>query len=209
MQWRIPTMRFLLLLLPLVCAVSSSSCLNRTPEQIRSLSKAGIVVVEDKDSQPKYRVIGTTVFNNGMETIHDPGFSFGDHLVARLRERGYPATKSTEIPNKPHIWLFPSYPYGKEGMTGAGVFRRSFLGMGDNNDVHCNYRASFAETKGSARKAQPIHFGNKAYFYESTDVEKQARRWSDFTPEEKRILRDALRTQMDKAADLILKDLGF
>jgi hypothetical protein len=202
-------MRLLFRCLPVFFALASSACLNLSPGEIRSISKSGIVVVEDKDSQPKYRVVGTTVFNNGVEAIPDPGFSFGDHLVAKLRARGYPATKSAEIPNKPHIWLFPSYPYGKEGMTGAGVFRRSFLGMGDNNEVHCNYRGSFAQTKGGARKEQPLHFGNTSYFYESTDIEKQARRWNDFSPEEKKILRNSLTVQMDKAADLILKDLGF
>ena len=195
--------------LPFLATFTLNSCLTRTPEQIRAVAKTGIVVVEDANARPKYRVTGTTVFNNGTETIPDPGFSFGDHLVKKLRERGYPATKSSDIPDKAHIWLFPSYPYGKEGMTGAGVFRRSFLGMGDNNEVHCNYIANFAESKGGARKSQPIQFGGKGYFYESTDVEKQAKHWNDFTAGEKKILRDSLTVEMDKAADLILRDLGF
>lgn len=195
---------------PLICFLSScASGPPLEPAQIQKMAQEGIVVVEGAEDKPTFAHIGTTVFNNSTETLSEPGTSFADYMVTRLKAKGHKASKSESTDHPRLLLLQATYPYQRPEMTGVGFYRRSFLGVSAPITAYCNFRGILLDKETNLTKAQPVNFGNKGYQHGATPVKKSVKSWSELTASEKNQMKSTLQTHMTAQADFILSQLGL
>jgi len=194
-----------------------ASCASMTPlekSSARNLAKDRIVVVESEDVLPKFSIIGTTVFNNKTQLIHDRGFSFTDHLVAKLKSRGYnaqklPSGQFASMTEGLALSIYPRHPYQMEEFTGLGFHQRKFMGLQGPVFSYCNFHATLVD-KGSRRRLNqpPDWFGSK-YYLAPTGIKRDIDDWEDFSAAEKKNLQVLLEQNMDNYSSSMLEQLGL
>jgi hypothetical protein len=194
-----------------------TSCASMTPletSSARNLAKDSIFVVESEDVLPKFSIIGTTVFNNKSELIYDRGFSFTDHLVAKLKSRGYnaqklPSGQFASMTAGLALTIYPIHPYQMEGLIGLGFHQRKFLGLEGEVLSHCNFCATLVDKKSRRRLNQPIDWLGANYCWAATGIKRNVDDWEDFSIAEKHNLQVLLQKHMDKCSTSILDQLGL
>ena len=161
----------LIVLILCSCGAYDTSALK--PAEAKQLKATTIEVVNvgSSNSSAGFSVIGTTAFNNKFENI--AGYpSYAEHLVERLRSKGYTAKVVDKKSNNPQLRFSDIYPYQAPSLAGLGVHQRKLLGMKGPLMVHSNFRGSLHfDSNGIERSiSQPINFGDKGYFNSSSGV---------------------------------------
>ena len=186
------------------------SCATPLKEsQLKSISTVGIV--NQFDENPRYMIIGSTIFSNKVSKIRNSEFKshLSAYVKSYLENAGYSVVYINEGESAAVdllLQLRPTSVYQAEYMEGFGVVERFFLGSSGGPGAYISIAVDpFID--GKPYGTLTIYHTDKVTHVEH--VEHLAETWEQLTTEQKQKIKAALITSIEEAVNDVLSQAGI